>query len=415
MFEKAAIYCRLSKEDRDKFQKEDDSESIQNQKLLLTEYAYKHGYTITDYYCDDDYSGLDSERPEFNRLIKDAKTNKFSVILCKNQSRFTRDMELVERYIHGLFPLLGIRFVGIVDHVDSNDKGNKKSRQINGLINEWYCEDISDNVRSVLRAKMKDGQFIGSFAPYGYRKNPSNKNEILIDPEAAVVVKDIFSMFINGKSIRQICVILYGKGILTPSEYRKGVKELEGNKLKIWRKNTVRKILLNQTYIGSLVQGKTYKESYKSKKQIVKPESEWIIIKNNHESIIDESTFYIVENLIRENKRRYARENSHNKNREIFILASKVRCRDCGFTMTKVNTQKSYQYLYCQNYTRNKVCSKHSIRVDRLLSVLEEEICKITTLENGLSHLIVNSLIDYIEIGEKETDKKQEIIIHWRT
>lgn len=412
--ERVAIYCRLSKEDRDKLQREDDSESIQNQKLLLTEYAYEHGYSIADYYCDDDYSGLDKNRPAFNRLIKDAKNNKFSVILCKNQSRFTRDMELVEHYIHGLFPLLGIRFVGIVDHVDTGDKGNKKSRQINGLINEWYCEDISDNVRSVLLAKMKDGQFIGSFAPYGYKKNPNNKNELLVNEETALVVKDIYSMFIDGKSIGQICETLDKKKIKTPLEYREALKEREGKIPRVWRKNTVREILLNQTYIGNLVQGKTYKESYKSRKQIVKPESEWIIIPKTHEAIIDEKTFYIAKSLIKENKRRYARKNKQNPNCEIFILASKVKCKDCGFSMTKVNTQKNYQYLYCQNYTRNKVCSSHSIRLDRLLAHLEGEVNKKVILENGMNHSIINELVDYIEIGEKDINKKQEIIIYWK-
>lgn len=412
--ENAAIYCRLSKEDRDKFQKEDDSESIQNQRLLLTEYSKKHGYMIVDYYCDDDYSGLNKDRPEFNRLIEDAKVHRFSVILCKNQSRFTRDMELVEKYIHGLFPLWGIRFLGIVDHVDTNDKGNKKSRQINGLINEWYCEDISDNVRSVLLAKMKDGQFIGSYAPYGYRKSPINRNELIIDPEAAKIVKDIFFMFVNGNSIGQICENLYENQIPTPLEYRKKYMYKKQIELKKWSKNTVREILLNQTYIGRLVQGKTYKESYKSKRQILKPESEWIIIENRHEPIIEESTLFIARNLIKENKRRYARKNNQNESHEIFILASRLKCKDCGYTMTKVNAKKQYQYLYCQNYTRNKVCSKHSMRVDRLLNTVKEEILKKANIEKEINHLIVNSLIDYIEIGEKESYEEQEIIIHWR-
>lgn len=414
MLNTVAIYCRLSKEDRVKFQKEDDSESIQNQKLLLTEYSYKHGYTIVDYYCDDDYSGLDKNRPEFNRLIEDAKNYRFQIILCKNQSRFTRDMELVEKYIHGLFPLLGIRFVGIVDHVDSNDKGNKKSRQINGLINEWYCEDISENVKSVLLAKMKAGQFIGSFAPYGYKKNPYNKNELIVDPEAAKIVKKIYSMFVSGSSIKQICETLSENGILNPTEYRMKRNDERKEEIRLWSRNTVREILINQTYVGDLVQGKTFKESYKSNKQILKAESEWIIVKNCHKAIIDKSIFSIASDLIKENKRRYSRKNNQNRDYEIFILASKVKCMDCGSTMTKVNSKKEYQYLYCQNYTRKKECSKHSIRVDRLLARLEDEIFIKTNVITEMDYFRINSLVNYIEVGEKLLDEEQEIIIHWR-
>lgn len=167
----AALYLRLSKEDIDKMNGGDDSESIKNQRILLTDEALKRGFIIADVYSDDDYSGTDSERPAFKRLIEDAKLKKFNVILCKSQSRFTRDMETAEKYINRIFPLLGIRFISIVDNIDTNIKGNKKARQINALINEWYVEDLSDNIRSVFRAKMQLGQFLGSFASYGYKRD----------------------------------------------------------------------------------------------------------------------------------------------------------------------------------------------------------------------------------------------------
>ena len=163
----AALYLRLSKEDMDKINGGDDSESIKNQRLLLTDEGIKRGFVIGDVYSDDDYSGTDSTRPEFNRLIEDAKLKKFQVILCKTQSRFTRDMEVAEKYIHRVFPLLGIRFIGVVDHVDTDVKGNKKARQINALVNEWYVEDLSENIKAVYRSKMQQGQYLGSFALYG--------------------------------------------------------------------------------------------------------------------------------------------------------------------------------------------------------------------------------------------------------
>ncbi|MCL2033896.1 MAG: recombinase family protein, partial [Oscillospiraceae bacterium] len=184
---KAALYCRLSEEDRNKLAKTDDSESIQNQKTMLLQYAMDKGWDVYSIYSDDDYAGADRNRPAWGRLLQDAEDGKFSIILCKTQSRFTREMELVEKYIHGLFPVWGIRFVSIVDNADTENKGNKKARQINGLINEWYLEDMSDNIKSVLTSRRKNGFHIGSFALYGYRKDPDRKGHLLIDEEAAEI------------------------------------------------------------------------------------------------------------------------------------------------------------------------------------------------------------------------------------
>ena len=169
--ERAAIYCRLSQEDRDKNDPSDDSRSIANQKALLLQYASDHGWQVTEIYSDEDYSGSDRNRPAFQRLIADAKQGKFDLILCKSQSRFTREMELVEKYIHDLFPQWGVRLVGVADHVDSSEISGRKARQLSGLINQWYLEDLSDSIRTVLRSRQRQGLHIGSFAPYGYRKD----------------------------------------------------------------------------------------------------------------------------------------------------------------------------------------------------------------------------------------------------
>lgn len=167
---RVAIYCRLSEEDRNKQSETDDSNSIQNQKSMLLQYSLEHGWEVYNIYSDDDYTGSDRRRPEFNRLLEDAKNRKFDIVLCKTQSRFTRELELVEKYIHGLFPIWGIRFISIVDNADTANKGNKKSRQINGLVNEWYLEDMSENIKSVLTDRRKNGHHIGAFALYGYKK-----------------------------------------------------------------------------------------------------------------------------------------------------------------------------------------------------------------------------------------------------
>ena len=200
----AAIYCRLSVEDAEK--RAAESESIRNQRALLLGYAKKQGWAVYDIYADEDYSGLREDRPAFQRLLADAEERKFSIILCKTQSRFTRDMELVEKYLHGKFAEWGIRFIAVVDHVDTQDRAGKKARQINGLINEWYLEDLSGNVRAVLDHKRHSGCYIASFALYGYRKDPDRKGHLLIDEEAAAVVREVFNLPPwCGTSLRCIC------------------------------------------------------------------------------------------------------------------------------------------------------------------------------------------------------------------
>lgn len=153
---KVAIYCRLSEEDRHKINKDDDSQSIQNQKSMLLDYAINQGWEVYNIYSDDDYAGSDRNRPEFNRLLRDAQDRKFQIVLCKSQSRFTREMELVEKYIHCDFVRWGIRFVSIVDNADTSLAGNKKSRQINGLVNEWFLEDLSENIKVFLLINVKE-------------------------------------------------------------------------------------------------------------------------------------------------------------------------------------------------------------------------------------------------------------------
>ncbi len=195
---KAALYIRLSRDDRDKIRKEDDSESIINQQNMLMNYCKEKNIEIYNIYNDEDYSGSDRERPAFNRMIQDAEKRKFNMVLCKTQSRFARDMELVEKYVNGLFPIWGIRFVGVVDNADSTNKYNRKQRQITSLVDQWYLEDLSENVKATLASKRKQGLWVGAFAPYGYKKDPDNKNHLIVDEEAAEIVRYIFEQYASG-------------------------------------------------------------------------------------------------------------------------------------------------------------------------------------------------------------------------
>ena len=290
---KVAIYCRLSEEDRDKRCEKDDSESIQNQKAMLCEYALEHRWDIYNIYSDDDYTGADRKRPQFNTLLEDAKSKKFDIILCKTQSRFTRELELVEKYIHGLFPIWGIRFISIVDNADTANKGNKKSRQINGLVNEWYLEDMSDNIKSVLTNKRKNGVHIGAFALYGYMKDPNQKGHLVIDEEAAAIVREVFTLFSKGYGKTAIARMLNDREIPNPTEY----KRLQGLRYKqptrknstLWKYFAISDMLINEIYIGNMVQGKYGSVSYKTKQNKPRPKEEWYVVEGTHEPIIDKT------------------------------------------------------------------------------------------------------------------------------
>lgn len=297
---KAALYCRLSVEDGTG----EESESIRNQRILLIAYAQKNGWEIYDVYEDEDYSGLREDRPAFCRLIQDAKDKKFEIILCKTQSRFTRSAATAEIYLHERFPLWGIRFVTVVDGVDTSKKENKKARQINSLVNEWYCEELSENIRSVLRRKMELGQFLGNYAPYGYEKDASDRHHLVVLEAEANVVRYIAKLYLSGLSCKKIADQLTLENIPTPSQGKqKRGQDLGREACNQWGAGTVRKILKNPVYLGHMVQGREQKISYKSKKTMELPKESWIIVKNTHEPIISEKVFVKVQKKLLKNRR----------------------------------------------------------------------------------------------------------------
>lgn len=371
-----AIYTRLSKEDEDKQQNE--SESIQNQKSLLVHYAVERGWDIYCIYCDEDYSGADSQRPDFNRMLKAAEEKKFQIVLCKTQSRFTRDMELVEKYIHGLFPIWGIRFIAVADNADTEIKGNKKARQINGLVNEWYLEDLSENIRMVFDNKRREGQYIGGFPIYGYRRDPVNKNHLLIDPEAADVVRQIFQWALEGRGKQNISTLLNERGIVNPTRYKlqhgwtcqHPLQDNHG----LWNRTTVWRILHNEMYAGVMVQGRTKKASYKSKTMLKMPEEQWFRVEGTHEQIIDRDTFLAVQESMKLRSKNDGTGENH-------ILSGLVKCKDCGSSMSKHTVYREgkdkISYLRCRLYVNSgaqRLCTSHSIRIDALVALVSERI-----------------------------------------
>ncbi|TYQ13091.1 UNVERIFIED_CONTAM: DNA invertase Pin-like site-specific DNA recombinase [Acetivibrio alkalicellulosi] len=402
---KVAIYCRLSDEDKNKSIPTNDSESIQNQKNLLTKYALDQGWSIYKIYSDDDFSGLDSDRPEWNNMINEAQEKKFNIILCKSQARFTRDMEVVEKYLHNKFIEWGIRFIGLADSSDTLNKGNKKQRQINGLVNEWYCEDISENIKAVFDLKRNEGKFIGSFACYGYKKDPDNKNKLLIDDEAAQIVKMIFDWYLEGYGTQHIAYMLNEKRIPNPTKYKQNSglnfkNSSVKNNFGLWNKTTVKRILKNEMYLGNMVQGKRKKVSYKSKKIISTPQQEWIKAKNTHEPIVTSEIF-------EETQRRISSRQKSTGKGQAHIFTTKVRCLDCGSNMNKVTTfrgDKRYTYLRCKTYSlgNKNLCTSHSIRLDELKEIVTERIIKYIN-----SYLDENSIINKLK-SESDLNNKLE-------
>lgn len=350
-----AIYCRLSKEDLDENKIDNLSRSIQNQKSMLTDFAEINGWQIFDIYCDDNLSGVARDRPEFNRLIRDASLRKFNIILCKNQSRFTRDMQLVEKYIHGLFPIWGIRFVGMVDGADTSVKGNKKARQINGLVNQWYLENLSDNIKATLKLKRIRGKYTGSVLPYGYRPDPDDINCFIIDPVAASVVRRIWEMHAGGIGAPTIARTLNEEGIPNPTSYAKltGYSWHNRPSSSLWSAGCIYSILHNETYLGTLCQGRqlTPEGQFHSKKNI--PKDQWVRTVGHHPAIIDDE-------LLRRELKARKEAGAHNlheqkKNFPPGIFGKEVRCASCGKILTKGKTLRKTGYertLFCP--TRKK-------------------------------------------------------------
>lgn len=391
----AAVYCRLSKEDLDKDTGKTLSESIKNQKAMLEAFALERGWDIYDFYIDEDFSGSDRDRPEFNRLIADSLHGRFGIVLCKKQARFARDIEFVEKYIHGLFTEKQIRFVAVLDSIDTGAAGRsvRKASQINSLVDEWYLADLSENIVSALTVKRRNAEFIGSWAPYGYRKDPCNKNALLIDPEAVETVREIFELYREGFGIVRIARDLNGRRIPNPLLY----KQLKGEKINpnperhtgkryLWSPSTVSAILHNQTYVGSLVQGKYKKASYKSKKLLRVPKSDWIVVPNSHESIIDDETWNTVQKILQTRCRVSAGKQRHH------LMAGKVYCGECGSRLSASGGRtgnRNTTYLCCSKHHLSKdACPGTRIEALKLEESLLERISALTGLFYDEAYLL---------------------------
>lgn len=358
MRERVAIYCRLSEEDREK--DGPDSQSIQNQREMLRQYAADRNWEVVAEWIDDDWAGADRNRPGFRQLLYEAERGAYDIVLCKTQSRFTREIELVERYLHDRFPRWGVRFVSVVDHADTAVRHNKKARQINGLINEWYLEDLSDNIRAVLTSRRKRGLHIGSTALYGYRKDPDVRGHLLPDPLTAPVVQEIFTQYAAGRSQKAIASMLTARGEPSPAA-RKGRGEHS------WSASTVGAMLRNEMYRGVLVQGRYGSQSYKTRKNISRPPSLWYKVPDTHVPLISQTLWDVVQ------ERLHHTSHMTGKNPPS-PFAGRVFCRTCGAPMCATTT-RGKRYLQCSTrHAAKAACTGAFLSEEALQNAVLQQI-----------------------------------------
>ncbi len=413
MLEKVGVYCRLSDEDRDKINKNDDSDSIVNQRSMCLKYAQQFGWNVVDIYSDDDFSGAGTYRPDFERLIKDCKSGKINLVLCKSQSRFSRDMEVIERYLHNKFIEWNVRFVSIVDNADTSIASNKKARQINGLINEWYLDDLSTNIKKSLKNKREDGLFMGSFAPYGYDRSTSDSHKLVVDPVASKVVKTIFKMYASGFGYSKICDYLNCNHIPPRSVYKrqKGSKFVCSNcdykKVK-WNPDTIAQMLKNEVYIGNLVQGKTTSMGYKVHKFKKVDEKDWCRVERAHEPIIDLETWKKVQSILGTHQKPM-------KTGEIHYLTRKVYCGCCrkvfmrNVYRVKGKKPEKRAYLQCKGAKKYHTCDNNkAIRMDELEKIILDAINDL--LDNYYDPKILQELYNKRKEPDTTQDETRKIL-----
>ncbi len=400
-----ALYCRLSRDDGT----ESESNSIGNQKKLLSQKAKEMGLTDTKYYVDDGYTGTNFNRPGFQQLISDIEIGLVSAVMVKDLSRLGRDYVSVGNYTDSYFPEHNVRFIAVNDAIDS-DEGESEIAPFKNILNEMYARDISKKIRSSHRLRGSMGEPL-SQPPYGYMKSPENKKKWIIDPEAATVVKSIFKMCLDGKGNETIARELQENKVLIPMAYwrskglNRGGKKTQTNPYK-WCKTTIQKILSQQEYCGDIINFKTYSKSFKNKRRIENSKENWAVFKDVNEPIIDRETFETVQKFISKTKRRAPKK----ENGERSIFNGLIYCGDCHSKM-RYHTSTSNKEIHYFTCSDNKVdyrgnCpGRHYVRADALEEVVKLELRRLVEMleidESYFAQLLLRKNDE-----EREKDKK---------
>lgn len=433
-----AIYIRLSKEDARSF---DESESVSNQRAIIEEHiaSFNDGdeYIIVDEYVDDGISGTtDDEREDFQRMLSDIKKGRINCVIVKDLARSFRNYSDQGYYLDDWFPRFNVRFISLYHQPLDSYKEPQNMRSIavpiQGVLNENHCAETSDKVREVFDMKRRNGEHIGSFAAYGYIKDPKDKNALVVDEEAAEVVRDIFAKFLDGMSKNAIVHYLNEHGVLSPAAYKRerlGLKyqnpSIDPAKRPLWGAVTITTILKNRMYCGDMVQGRYRVKSYKIHVQEVVPEDEWYIVENTHEAIIDRDIFVKVQRLLLRDTRTAPQK------KQIYLFSGFLRCADCGKAMTRSKVGGTV-YYYCRTYKdqSKNACTKHTIKHNRLeaavLYAVQQQVYLAVDYTKTIERInrapLVKSqskkLADAIEQKERELSKiaryKQAIYQDWK-
>lgn len=413
----AAVYVRLSKEDIDTaYARKAESDSISNQKQLIFDFLKnKPEINIVSVRVDDGYTGTNYDRPAFQLMLDDIKAGAVNCVVVKDLSRFGREYIDAGKYIDRLFPYYGVRLIAINDGVDTitKDASNEFGITVKNLFNDNYCRDISIKTRSNLNVKRKNGEFTGAFAPYGYKRSETVHNKLVVDEYPASVVQDIFKWKLSGMSQDGIAKKLNELGVLSPMEYKRsmGLNYKSGFKVKektLWTAVTVRRILTNELYIGTLIQGVRTTPNYKVKVVKINEKKDWCVIEENHEALVTEKTFDLVQRLLLLDTR-----TSPNEER-VFPLAGLMECADCGSPLVKKLTtsgKKKYSYYMCSKNKQQHTCSSHRIKADDLentvLAVLQNQIQMVIQMNDCLE-MIGN--LPFRKINLKKAEERLEKI-----
>ena len=375
---KVGLYIRLSRDDGNV-----ESDSIVSQRSLLRRYVKENNYIVVDEYVDDGFTGTNFERPSFKRMIKDIESGKIDMIITKDMSRLGRDYigtgELIEKY----FPNKNVRYIAINDGIDTFiDNTNNDIAPFKAIMNDMYAKDISKKVKTSLHSRMKDGLYVSGRCPFGYQKDPTNKNHLIINEEQASIVRLIFDLALKGNTYHYIAQYLTERKIKTPASYynyiwnTKCSTECISQEYGVWVDTTIKTILTNQIYVGDTVQGKTKKINYKLKKAVKNNPNDYIIVENTHEVIIDRDTFNYVQTLLPKNVKRPEKK-------RFYLLDGLLYCGDCKHRITvryQNKTGRSYTTCdYYRTYSKYHVCTTHTNNYEVLESVILENIRDVCT------------------------------------
>lgn len=371
-----ALYIRLSKEDEN----EGPSGSVTNQQSLLHAFVREHRLDVYDTYIDDGWSGTSFDRPGFQRMLRDIEAGKVNMVITKDLSRLGRDYIMTGHYMERYFPEKRVRYISLLDGVDTGIESSANDiTPFRAIMNDMYAKDISKKIKSVKHDKQRKGEFIGGKPMYGYRMHPSEKNRIVIDEDAAPVVRRIFAMALAGTSCRQIAVRLNEEGVLSPAAYAGLTLSCHGPYSGQWSSERITAMLKNETYIGNMVQGRTARISYKTKKCLRRQPEQWVVVEHTHEPLIDPETFRKVQLMV--NSRRNTRSRTYD-----FLLKGLIFCHECGYPLAVMNRRNAAGedrlFFVCRTYqrfTKAGVCSCHSIKEQTVTEAVIErtrEVCE---------------------------------------